>query len=112
MKDQLFYDGLCPLCAKEIRLMKKHCANHIEFIDIHESSAPNKEALLKNLHIQLASGQWLVGPDANIHAWSYTKFGRLLACLRWPLIKQCVDFIYYKWADRRYQKRYGCQTCQ
>lgn len=114
-KDALFYDGSCPLCRREIDLMRKYTHKKIDFLDIHEhkldDTHPSKKLLLRRLHLRKADGQWLVGLDANVHAWSYNSYGKILKALRWPIIKVAVDFIYFKWADRRYAKRYECGAC-
>lgn len=127
MKDQLYFDGSCPLCAKEIAMLKKYADKEIEFIDIHimghETTGsklnkkelvdiPTKESLLKVLHLRQATGSWLTGLDANVHIWSNTRYGKLLAILRWPLIRQVADAAYNLWARKRYEKRYDCGTCK
>lgn len=114
-KDVLFYDGSCPLCLREINLMRKYTNKKIDFLDIHahrfDETHPSQELLLRRLHLRTTDGKWLVGLDANVHAWSYNSYGKILKVLRWPIIKVMVDFVYFKWADRRYTKRYDCDIC-
>ena len=115
MTDTLYYDGSCPLCRKEIKLLKKLAGGNLAFEDIHalpeNGAKPSKEALLKRLHLQINNDRWLTGLDANVYAWSKTPYGWLFKILRWPIIRQFADHMYQQWADRRYQKRYRCKRC-
>ena len=115
-KDTLYFDGQCPVCTKEMFKLEALSDNNIELLDIHSVSPnrrphsdqdPTKEELLKILHLQKPDGSWVRGLDANVLAWQHTKLGWLAKPLRWPLIAQIADWFYYRWADRRYQKKYG-----
>lgn len=107
----LFYDGQCPLCAKEMRLLRKLKNAKLQLIDIHQmKSLPTseRERLLRRLHLREANGNWLVDVDASVAAWSFTRFGFLLQPLRWRLWAPLVDKFYERWADKRYCRLYGC----
>ena len=112
--DTLYYDGNCPLCKREIDLLKRLSKACIDFVDIHQikdDSLPSTAALLKELHLNKADGTWLKGLDDNVYLWSKTPYGLLFKPLRrWPL-RPLADKIYYAWAERRYQKRYACSSC-
>jgi predicted DCC family thiol-disulfide oxidoreductase YuxK len=118
MKAELYYDSYCPLCNREIALLKRLVENHLRFVDIHTAkdghdaeTLPDKGVLLKRLHCRTPNGEWLIGLDANLYAWSKTPYGLIFALLRiWP-IRPIADAIYSRWADRRFEKRYSCQTC-
>jgi predicted DCC family thiol-disulfide oxidoreductase YuxK len=118
MRAQLYFDSYCPLCNREIALLKRLSNNEISFVDVHGVSEsqhaetlPEKSDLLKRLHCRTADGQWLVGLDANVYAWSKTPYGPLFSLLRvWP-VRPIADAIYSRWADRRFEKRYSCQSC-
>lgn len=118
MKDQLYYDGSCPLCSKEIGFLKPIAGEHLDFVDIQQlkqspttENIPATDKLLKRLHLRKADGKWLIGLDANVYAWSFSRYGFFLKILRWPLIRQVADLVYCSWADKRYDKRYGCGSC-
>ncbi|GAA6170104.1 thiol-disulfide oxidoreductase DCC family protein [Sessilibacter corallicola] len=114
MKPSLYFDGNCPLCSKEINWLKKRCGQNIEFVDVHTLSDNelDKESLLKVLHLRNADGVWVKGLDATVAIWSYTPYGFLFKLLRvWPVSK-IADWLYEKWAARRYEKRYVCQQCK
>jgi predicted DCC family thiol-disulfide oxidoreductase YuxK len=110
----LYYDGTCPLCSKEISVLKRLSNNGIDFVDIHhtnDADLPSKDILLKRLHLRKANGEWLIGLDANVYAWSQTPYGVLFKILRiWP-IRFIADSIYARWADQRFKKRYQCNEC-
>ena len=87
--DTLFYDGQCPLCAKEIRTLRKLQRGNLIFADIHEQrdgsgNLPSHETLLRRLHLMTWTGDWVLGLPANVRAWSPTTYGFLFQPLLWP----------------------------
>jgi predicted DCC family thiol-disulfide oxidoreductase YuxK len=107
----LYYDGQCPLCTKEMDRLEKLKNQHLLLADIHtlapDPDLPDKDTLLRTLHLRLPNGQLLTGANANVAAWQYTRHGTWFRWLRWPLIRQFVDRLYDFWAQRRYQRIYG-----
>lgn len=108
MNDTLFYDGNCSLCAAEIKHLKRWKDEKLYLQNIHSMSAQtltelgvDKESLLSLLHLRTSEGRLMVGLDATVQAWKHTKFGWIVAPLRWPIIKQVADLIYIKWANKR-----------
>jgi predicted DCC family thiol-disulfide oxidoreductase YuxK len=110
----LYYDGNCPLCSKEIAVLKHLTSEHIDFIDIHQTNdpqLPSKDILLQRLHLRKSNGDWLLGLDATAYAWAHTPYRMLFTLLRtWPF-RSIADFAYTYWADQRFKKRYQCKTC-
>ncbi|MFK8041374.1 thiol-disulfide oxidoreductase DCC family protein [Congregibacter sp.] len=120
--DTLFYDGQCPLCAGEIAQLRQTRGDSLNIIDVHDltegtslltpgetEAAPNKDQLLRVLHLRRADGVWLTSADANVAAWEGTRHGRILSALRWPIIRHAVDLVYTLWARWRYRRLYGNQ---
>ena len=109
-KDILYYDGACPLCAREMKHLAKLKRDGLDLVDIHQTDIthemPSKEDLLLTLHLKRGD-EWVIGADANVAAWQHTQFGMLWTWLRWPIIKQIVDPVYAFWAKRRYDGLYG-----
>ena len=93
-------EKLRPLKSKDL------CLQDIHQIDDNEA-LPDRDVLLRNLHLQTASGEFLIGLDANIAAWQGTSYGAMLRWLRWPLIRPVADIGYRWWARWRYQRLYG-----
>lgn len=111
--DTLFYDGKCPLCAREVRTLRKLQRGSLIFADIHQQcedsgTLPDHEALLRRLHLMTWTGEWVTGLPANVRAWSHTPFGFLFRPLLWPGIFTIASKIYGTWADRRYRRKYAC----
>lgn len=114
--DILYYDGRCPLCAREIGVLRNLQRGGLAFADIHQplsdGALPGREALLRRLHLRTESGAWVTGLEATVRAWSHTRLGLLFRPLLWPGIHQLARLVYNRWADRRYQRRYGCGACR
>ncbi|MEM8489891.1 MAG: DUF393 domain-containing protein [Pseudomonadota bacterium] len=130
-KPTLYYDGQCPLCAREISDLAERRAGQIDLVDVHslpafglrvnnaagshdgaydpvnEGLSFDKPTLLRNLHLRDVDGSWLTGADANVRMWAGTRRGKFLRVLRWPLIRHLVDAFYATWASLRYRWMYG-----
>lgn len=111
----LYYDGHCPLCAKEINFLRDVQRGNLQFEDVHSMTEYTEETrtrMLKVLHFRSDEGDWYTGPDATVQAWSYTRYGWMFKPLRWPLLGKIVDVVYNAWAKRRYYRLYECGKCQ
>lgn len=112
-KDTLYFDAACPLCSKEIARLKRSAPESaINLVNIHlldpgktDPQLPEKEVLLKTLHLQTQDGRWLTGLDANIYAWRSTPYAKLWRLLRLPGIYWLSQRIYGVWAEVRYRSR-------
>lgn len=112
---QLYYDGRCPLCAREMAFLRKFKNPDLILVDIHQLLQLNgeeQEQMLRNLHLQMPDGKWLLGVEANVAAWSFTPIGFLWKPLRWKIWSGFIDRIYQRWADRRYCRSYTCAIAQ
>lgn len=105
----LFFDGSCPLCAREIdhlRRLDRH--RRIRFEDIHADDFSRR---YPDVDPEEASaillgdyrGERLRGLDVTHRAWSLVGQGWRTAPLRWPLIRPAADRIYRWFAPRRYR---------
>jgi predicted DCC family thiol-disulfide oxidoreductase YuxK len=106
----LYYDGRCPLCMKEMARLDQLKSEELQLADIHEledPSLPDKDTLLRNLHLRTTNGEILIGVDANVAAWDFTPHGRWFQWLRWPLLRPVTDRVYRYWAEWRYRRIYG-----
>jgi predicted DCC family thiol-disulfide oxidoreductase YuxK len=108
--DTLYYDGQCPLCNAEMQKLKLHVGDKLELVDIHslpkDASLPGKQALLSNLHLKQASGDFLIWLEANVAAWQHTRYGVFFRWLRWPVLRSIADRVYDSWAHWRYRRLY------
>ena len=69
MKNTLYYDGKCPLCAKEMHWLNKLKNSQLELIDLWEADTEiSQNEMLRILHLKTSTGEWKKGLDANVTA--------------------------------------------
>lgn len=97
----LYYDGDCPLCAREIQLLRQHadvqrlCLVDISLRDFHAESIGLTQPALQNLlHARFADGQWVTGLDATLWSWRAAGLGRWTAPLTWPALRPLLELGY------------------
>ena len=114
-KDTLFFDGSCPFCTKEIKLLEDINDGSLAFMDVHkcdiDDSMPSQLDMLKVLHLRTAEGEWIKGVPATVQAWSHTSWGWVFKPLLWPLINHAAAYAYNIWAEKRYRRLYDCEIC-
>lgn len=104
----LFYDGTCPLCAREMNALTQHDKHQqIKTVDIYSEEFahfPQIDATKANtvLHALKDNGELLLGLDVTYAAWKLVGKGWLYAPLRWSLVKPIADWCYMKFANNRY----------
>lgn len=109
----LYYDGACPLCRREIALVRR-LTRQVDFVDVHGladeelPSGLNRLAMLRDLHLRRTDGRLEVGLDANIALWQATPLGWLWRILNLPGIRPLAQWGYRRWADRRYDRMGYC----
>jgi predicted DCC family thiol-disulfide oxidoreductase YuxK len=106
----LYYDGDCALCNAEMARLREVKSDTLALVDIHsiasDGSLPNNDQLLRQLHLQTAQGDFIVGLEANISAWEHTPYAGRWRLLRLPLVRQLADVGYRVWARWRYRRLY------
>lgn len=127
MQPQLtvFYDGLCPLCVKEIRALQRlDKMGKLQLEDIYADDFhqrfPEVDVIAAEriLHGKTAAGQWLTGLDVTVLAWRLVGQHRWLKVLRLPLIKPVADMIYRGFARYRHRLSFWltgqrrCERCK
>ena len=110
----VFFDGGCPLCAKEIGLYQRMIVNHsisdLKFVDISQSE--NETSLSKHditleeamfrMHALDSDGNVQSGTMAFITMWEKLPYWKYLAKLvAIPGITEVVETVYVFWAKRR-----------
>ena len=112
--DTLFYDGQCPLCMKEINLLRRIGDADLRLIDVHGLENPGswpgvpREHLLQRLHLLDDEGIYRTGLHATVQTWCHTPFGFVFRLLLIPGVRSLAEAAYGRWAERRYCQRYGC----
>ena len=106
----LYYDGACPLCMKEMDRLRKLKSDALVLADIHDlpqdDSLPDKDTLLRTLHLRQADGRIATGVEANVAAWAYTNYGWCFSWMRWPILRFLSQRVYRRWAQWRYNRLY------
>jgi predicted DCC family thiol-disulfide oxidoreductase YuxK len=118
----LFYDGLCPLCEKEMtHLIKRDKDKKIVFEDISLPDFSQRypdlclQELNARIHGKLEDGTMITGLDVTHKAWSLVGVTWLYAPLRWPVIRWFADKLYLVFAKHRYKISYwltGKKRCE
>lgn len=94
----LYYDGDCPLCAREIAALRRRAdPQRLQLVDIAApgfASAPDepeRATLQARLHARFADGQWVSGLDATYWSWRAAGFERLALLLRWHWLRRLLE---------------------
>jgi predicted DCC family thiol-disulfide oxidoreductase YuxK len=107
----LYYDGECSLCMKEMARLGNLKNDALVLADIHDlppdDSLPDKDTLLRTLHLRQADGRILTGVEANVAAWAYTRYGWCFSWVRWPVVRFFSEPVYRRWAQWRYNRLYS-----
>ena len=106
---KIYYDGLCPLCSREIdHYRNKDHQGLIEYIDIANSSFDAKaegldpENVHKRFHAKKADGTIVEGVDAFIEIWKTLKvFKPLKAMAESKVARPVFDIGYNVFAKIR-----------
>lgn len=106
---RVLYDGECPLCAREIRALRRldRGRGRIDFEDI---SAPGFDAgrygltardVIDRIHGVLPDGRVVEGMEVFRRAWAAVGLGWLLAPSAWPGLRRIADAAYRLFARNR-----------
>lgn len=103
----VYFDGACPICAREIEAMRVKTKS-LEFRDIHsENHLPErKDVLLRDLHLVKPDGSRLIGLDANLYMWRHGGLKWLSYIMNLPGIYALAKKSYSWWSQRRYRRLY------
>ena len=105
---EVFYDGECPLCMREIRMLKgRDRDGRIRFTDIAvpgfdcASIGVDQDTLMKRIHARLPSGQLVEGVEVFRLLYAAIGLGPLVAVTRLPGVSQVLDAAYALFAKNR-----------
>lgn len=117
----IFYDGTCPLCAKEMDALRAFDADkQILFVDVHDAhfrtnySQIDFNEAMRVLHA-IHNGNILKGLDATAAAWRTVGKKPWVQSLRWPVVRWFADITYVLFARNRYRLSWlltGQSQCQ
>jgi predicted DCC family thiol-disulfide oxidoreductase YuxK len=106
---KVLHDGECPLCAREVRLLRRldRGRGGIRFEDIaapdFDPSAYGLDArrVMARIHGVLPDGTVVEGMDVFRRAYAAVGLGWLLAPTRWPGLRRLADAGYRVFARNR-----------
>ena len=105
---EVFYDGDCPLCMREIRMLtRKDRAERIQFTDIAapafdaEKLGTTYAALMARIQGRLADGTWIDGVEVFRQLYAAIGWTKVVAVTRWPIIRNVLSLGYRLFAANR-----------
>jgi predicted DCC family thiol-disulfide oxidoreductase YuxK len=97
----LYFDGNCPLCAREITILRRHAAqSRLLFVDINNAEFDAKalgftfEQMQATLHACFADGRWVKGLDATLWSWRAAGLGFWATPLTWRALRPLLALGY------------------
>lgn len=117
---EVFYDGDCPLCMREIRMLKRlDRARRIRFTNIAEPSfdpafvGQTWSALMERIHGRLPDGTMVEGVEVFRRLYAAVGFERLVRLTRLPGISALLELAYRLFARNRLRLTGRCDaSCQ
>lgn len=107
-KVEVFFDGDCPLCVREIRMLQRLDRHHrIRFTDIaspaFDAAREGKtwDELMARIHGRLPDGRWIEGVEVFRRLYAAVGFGPIVALTRLPGVRHLLDLAYHFFARNR-----------
>lgn len=106
---EVFYDGECPLCMREIRMLMRrdHDRGHIRFTNIADPAfdptpmGRDRATFMARIHGRLPSGEWVEGVEVFRRLYAAVGFGPLVTLSRLPGIAASLNLAYRLFAKNR-----------
>lgn len=105
---EVFYDGDCPLCMREMRMLQRRDTSHrIRFTDIaapaFSAAAYHKTQaeFMSKIWGRLPNGTWVVGVEVFRRLYAAIGFTRLAAASRWFGVRHVLEVGYHVFARNR-----------
>jgi len=104
----MLYDGLCPLCSREVNMLRrKDKRDQLSFVDI--ASADFDPASFgvtladahAAMHVRLPDGSIVKGMEAFRRVYRALGMGWVLAPTGWPILRPIFDRLYRGFAKVR-----------
>ncbi|QDV17370.1 hypothetical protein Pan153_20180 [Gimesia panareensis] len=116
---EAFYDGECPLCNREVNLLKRLDRRHkIHFTDIAASEfdpavyGKTQDEFMQEMQGRLPDGTWVTGVEVFRRLYSAIGLRWLMLPTRLPGISQGLDYLYRHFARHRLKLTGRCQQDQ
>jgi predicted DCC family thiol-disulfide oxidoreductase YuxK len=114
---EVFYDGDCPLCRREIDYVRcRPGAETIRFTDLAapgfapESYGTTRQRLMAEIHGRLPDGRLITGVEVFRQIYAAIGHTWLVALSRLPLLSHGLDLTYRLFARNRIRLTGRCKT--
>ncbi len=114
---EVFYDGDCPLCLREINMLRrKDKSGKIAFTNIAVAEfdanqyGKTTEQLMGEIHARVPSGEWITGVEVFRRLYSAIGFSPLVWPTRLPVVRQLLDLAYRLFARNRLRLTGRCDS--
>lgn len=113
---EVFYDGACPLCMREIRMLRaRDREDAIQFTDIAADGfdatryGTSQDELMDKIRGRLPDGSWIEGVEVFRRLWGAVGFRRLVGISRMPGIAHALNALYRVFAKHRLRLTGRCK---
>jgi predicted DCC family thiol-disulfide oxidoreductase YuxK len=109
-KIKLLYDGLCPLCLREVRFLQQRDAKRgiVAFVDITDldyepadHGGVSFEDAMGRIHAVLPDNSILQDVAVFRRVYAELGMGWVYAATQWPIVGSLADQFYRLWANWR-----------
>ncbi|MCQ3028373.1 DUF393 domain-containing protein [Pseudomonas tremae] len=97
----LYFDGECPLCAREVKILRARAApDRLSFVDISDEAFDAEAVgftlaqMESSLHAKFDDGTWVTGLDATLWSWRAAGLGFWAAPLSWRWARPLLNIVY------------------
>jgi len=117
---EVFYDGECPLCLREIKLLRRlDRKDRIRFTDISapsfspESHGMSMKEFMDEIRGRLPDGEWIKGVEVFRRLYAAVGLKSVVSLTRLPGISHGLEFGYRVFAKNRLRLTGRCDdgTC-
>ena len=104
---EVFYDGECPLCRKEIEMIRgkdkrnRLCLTDISVDGFHLEGYSN-ETLMREIHGRRADGSFVKGVEVFREIYDRIGFSSFVSPTRLPIVRHLLDLGYWLFAKLRF----------
>ena len=113
---EVFFDGACPLCVREIDMLRKRDRNgRVRFTDLttidpeRDADGRSYEELMDRIQARLPDGRWIEGVEVFRHLYQAAGFGALVGLSRLPGVSHALDASYRVFAKNRLRWTGRCE---
>jgi predicted DCC family thiol-disulfide oxidoreductase YuxK len=109
-KIKLLYDGLCPLCLREVNFLTRSDAGRgiVTFVDIADLDYRPAEhggvefaEAMGRIHAVLPDGSVICDVEVFRRVYDALSMGWIYAATKWPMVRPIIDKLYDLWASWR-----------